>query len=242
VPTMQQIYQAHSDRYDALVDREDWRKNLAGWLLSSTEWAGRAVIEAGAGTGRVTEIYAPLVRFATCFDRSEHMLQAARRRLKPYLEKLSFATAENLSIPELPHKCDVFIEGWSFGHTVEDSTDPVEQVTELLLRNACRNLSATADVFIIETLGTNTPAPDAPSGRLSGFYRELQENWGFVLQILSTDYKFETVEDASETLGFFFGEEMRERILSGNQTLIPEWTGVWHAQMGAGQLRTSGVG
>jgi len=38
-------------------------------------------------------------------------------------------------------------------------------------------------------------------------------------------------------MGFFFGEEMKETILSSNQVVIPEWTGVWHAPTGEGKLR-----
>ena len=237
MPTMEEIYQAHSDRYDALVDHEDYQHNLSNWLLSSIEWAGRTVIEPGTGTGRVTAIYAPVVKFGTCLDRSEHMLKAARRRLGPYLSKLSFVVADNLSLPELPQKRNVLIEGWSFGHAIVDSQSPVSQVTELLLQNACRNLSENADLFIIETLGTNVSRPKPPFRRLSEFYREIEKEWGFVLKILNTDYQFDTVQDAAETMGFFFGEEMKETILSSNQVVIPEWTGVWHARMGEGRLR-----
>jgi ubiquinone/menaquinone biosynthesis C-methylase UbiE len=98
---MQEIYRSHSDRYDKLVAAEDYQKNLPQWLLSCTDWAGRTVLEAGAGTGRVTEIYASILKYATCLDRSEHMLQGAKRRLQTYLPKISFSVAENLSLPLL---------------------------------------------------------------------------------------------------------------------------------------------
>jgi ubiquinone/menaquinone biosynthesis C-methylase UbiE len=236
VPSMEEIYKSYSDRYDELVGHEDYQKNLTNWLLSSIEWAGRTVVEAGAGTGRVTEIYAPLAKFATCFDRSEHMLQAARNRLKRYMSKLSFAVAENLDLPELPQARNVFIEGWSFGHTVIDSEQPVEHVAEELLRSACRSLSKDADVFLIETLGTNTSSPKAPAKRLYEFYTTLERKWGFVLKILSTDYLYHTFGDAAKSMGFFFGKGMKESILSAQQAIVPEWTGVWHSKIGKGPL------
>ena len=236
MPSMEEIYKSHSDRYDDLVRHEDYQKNLTHWLLSSIEWAGRTVVEAGAGTGRVTEIYAPLAKFVTCFDRSEHMLQAARIRLKPYMSKMSFAVAENLDLPELPQPRNVFIEGWSFGHTVIDIARPIADLTEMLLRSACRNLSKDADVFIIETLGTNTSSPKAPAKRLYDFYATLERKWGFVLKILSTEYLFPTFQDAARSMGFFFGKEMKESILSVQQAIVPEWTGVWYSKIGKGPL------
>ncbi len=236
MPSMEEIYESHSDRYDELVGHEDYQRNLTNWLLSYIEWAGRTIVEAGAGTGRVTEIYSPLAKFATCFDRSEHMLQAARSRLKPYMSKLSFAVAENLDLPKLPQTRNVFIEGWSFGPAVIDSERPVEEVAELLLRSACKNLTKDADVFIIETLGTNTTSPKAPAKRLYDFYTTLERKWGFVLKILSTDYLYPTFQDAAKSMGFFFGKEMKESILSAQRAIVPEWTGVWHSKTGKGSL------
>ena len=44
---------------------------------------------------------------------------------------------------------------------------------------------------------------------------------------IRTDYRFESAEKGSEVAGFFFGEEMKERILREQMTVLPECTGVW---------------
>jgi hypothetical protein len=50
------------------------------------------------------------------------------------------------------------------------------------------------------------------------------------LKILSTDYQFGTVLEASEKMGYFFGQEMKKQVLLDDKTIIPEWTGVWKVQ------------
>ena len=44
---------------------------------------------------------------------------------------------------------------------------------------------------------------------------------------IRTDYRFESPEVAGEAAGFFFGDEMKERILRERMTILPECTGVW---------------
>ena len=44
---------------------------------------------------------------------------------------------------------------------------------------------------------------------------------------LRTDYAFETVDDAAQTLGFFFGEKMEQRIRARQWARVPECTGVY---------------
>ncbi len=227
MPTMEEIYQRHSAQYDELVDAEDYQGNLRAWLRSAVDWRGRRVLEAGAGTGRVTEIYVAGARSATCLDRSAHMLQAARRRLAGYLDRITFMVADNASLPQLPDRYDAFIEGWSFGHSVMDAREPVEEVARRLLAGACRNLTEAAEVVLIETMGTNTEGPRPPAERLAEFYQCLETRHGFRRAIIETDYRFPSVARAAEAMGFFFGPEMRELVESRQQTVIPEWTGAW---------------
>jgi ubiquinone/menaquinone biosynthesis C-methylase UbiE len=224
---MEEIYQRHSAEYNELVSSEDYKKNLPQYLRSAFEWTNQRVIEAGTGTGRVTEMYIPLVKCAACLDRSEHMLQAARQRLEKYQTKISFSIAENTTLPALPQKCDIFIEGWSFGHSVVAAKDSIENVCRLLLENACKNLHEHASIIIIETLGTNTVGPSPPLSRLGEFYSHLETQYGFSRATLETDYRFESVDEAARIMGFFFGAEMHDLIKSKGQAIIPEWTGIW---------------
>ena len=61
MPSMYEIYDAHSDRYHELVMREDYQGNLARALKRVARWRDAVVVEAGIGTGRVTRIGLPHV-------------------------------------------------------------------------------------------------------------------------------------------------------------------------------------
>ena len=81
-------------------------------------------------------------------------------------------------------------------------------------------------ITIIETLGTNVEKPFPPNPSLSTFYNLLKNN-GFNENIIRTDYKFESIEQAEYVLGSFFGKEMKEDIRKGKKNRIKEFTGIW---------------
>lgn len=224
---MDEIYQKHADRYDELVDAEDYLGNLPRFLLSLVKWQGARVLEAGTGTGRVTRFYAEHAAEIYCCDRSEHMLSRAVSNLSPFLPKIQFLTADNLTLPHFRKPLDIFIEGWSFGHVILEQ-DEVPSTTRKLLANIERNLLPGGMMIIIETLGTAVPTPEVPHPLLSKFYEELQHVHSFRSQILRTDYQFDSPSRAADVLGFFFGEEMRDIVLKMDSHIIPEWTGIWY--------------
>jgi len=229
MPDMYEIYRKHAGRYDELVQSEDFENNLGNFLKSTVDWHNLRVLEAGVGTGRVTRLYLDEIAFATCCDRSEHMLQYARNALSIYSKKLTFLIAENTNLPETDQPIDVFIEGWSFGHAIMDclSIEELHRVTRILVSNSVKNLKPGGTIIFIETLGTNTDTPAPPHEKLQSFYNELETHYGFLRNSLRTDYRFETVGKAAQVLGFFFGEEMERSILAHNHPIIPEWTGIW---------------
>ncbi|HPB32628.1 MAG TPA: class I SAM-dependent methyltransferase [Candidatus Sumerlaeota bacterium] len=193
------------------------------------QWRRASVIEAGAGTGRVTALYIEAARDVMCLDASLHMLERARRRLASYLERVSFSAADNLNLPRLDRKFDIFIEGWSFGHSVTQHEDDVAGTVETLLSNARRNLRAGGMLIIIETLGTCTARPQPPHPALDQFYALLKNEYHFREKIIRTDYRFRTAGDAQRIAGFFFGDEMKERVCAHGGCIIPEWTGIWYS-------------
>jgi hypothetical protein len=50
---------------------------------------------------------------------------------------------------------------------------------------------------------------------------------GFQKKWIRTDYQFESVDEAAELAGFFFGEEMADGIRKQGSAILPECTGVW---------------
>jgi SAM-dependent methyltransferase len=227
MPSMDEIYRRHRAEYDRLVAAEDHARHLPEFLNSIADWRGKAVLEGGIGTGRVTELYIEDARKVFGFDREAHMLGAARERLSRFSDKLDLRPADNLDLPLLPGKADIFIEGWSWGHSIVDGPGPVASIAEALFANIRKNLVADGFVILIETLGTNCTMPVPPHPRLDEFYQLLTSRYGLQPAAISTDYCFPSVRVAAEILGFFFGDAMRSAVLAANSPLVPEWTGLW---------------
>ena len=230
--SMYEIYRHHSKEYDQLVDAEDYQGNLRRLLHQLVKWDGAAVVEAGTGTGRVTELYVKEARLVKCFDREPHMLEAAKRRLLTVTNKVTFQIGDNLQLPVDDIQADVFIEGWSWGHTVIDGSGTVEETTSALLKATAGCLHSRGTIIVIETMGTNVEEPSPPDDKLTQFYRLLVAEYGMHQEIIRTDYRFSTIEEADRIMGFFFGDRMRLAIQERNDTIAPEWTGVWKGTMG----------
>ena len=224
---MYEIYQRHRAEYDDLVAAEDHEGHLSAFLNSQIDWQDKSVLEGGLGTGRVTELYLEKARRLFGFDREPHMLEAARHRLARFSGKMELRPADNLSLPLLPQKADLFIEGWSWGHSIVDGSAAVHDIAAGLFAEVQKNLIPGGLVILIETLGTNTRSPVPPYPRLAEFYQLLQSHYGLQQTELSTDYRFPSATAAATTLGFFFGEAMTSAIRTSPSSIIPEWTGVW---------------
>lgn len=227
MPTMYEIYEQHADRYDALVSAEDCDGNLTGFLHDLVIWSGARVLEAGVGTGRVTAGYIDRVRSVVACDRSEHMLEFARRRLADHGNVVEFTCADNFALPKLEQAVDVFIEGWSFGHAIVDNQHEIATTSTRLLEQATRNLGPGGVVILLETLGTNSDEPGAPHQALDAWYHALTSEHRFDHRQIRTDYQFASLQEATDLMGFFFGPQMEAAVAERGATRIPEWTGVW---------------
>lgn len=231
MPSMYDIYRRHREEYDRLVSAEDHARRLPELLGALLDWRGKSVLEGGLGTGRVTELYLASVRRVAGFDRESHMLEAARERLARFADKLDLRVADNLDLPLLSEKADIFIEGWSWGHAIVDGPGDVEEIAATLFVQVRKNLVPGGPVILIETLGTHALSPAAPHPRLAEFYQLLQSRYGLQQTALSTDYRFASAVEAAEILGFFFGEAMARAVRAAGSAVIPEWTGVWFGSL-----------
>ena len=231
MPSMYEIYRRHRAEYDRLVAAEDHARHLPEFLGSIVNWRGTTVLEGGIGTGRVTELFIEVARRVVGCDREAHMLEAARERLAPFADKLELRVADNLDLPLLPEKADVFIEGWSWGHAVVDGPGEVEEMARALFAQVRKNLVPGGFVVLIETLGTNALSPAALHSRLAEFYQLLQSRYGLQQAAISTDYRFPSAREAAETLGFFFGDAMAQAVADAGSATVPEWTGIWYGSV-----------
>ena len=78
-----------------------------------------------------------------------------------------------------------------------------------------------------ETLGTGFETPHPPTEGLAELYRWLEDEHAFAGTRIRTDYRFESPAEAAENTRFFFGDELADRILEENLTVLPECTGIW---------------
>jgi len=221
---MFEMYQQYADRYDQLVNHEDYAGNLKRFLNDLIDWQGKTVCEFGCGTGRVTKMYAE--RAASCLlcDNSAQMLEQAARNLSGITRPLNLRELDNRQLDTLSGNFDIVIEGWSFGHLVAAEPERIEYWTDFLVQH-CSRLAGQLVIFI-ETLGTDTEQPKPPGPSLAEFYRLLEAS-GFVRSELRTDYRFENSRKASEIMGAFFGNTMADSIIARDIKVIPEYTGVW---------------
>ncbi len=226
MPSMKEIYGGFADNYDELVDCEDYQGNLKDLLHSEINWKQKTVYEAGIGTGRVSKLFIENIKFLYGFDISGHMLSKARENLNGFSGKIDLRPGENSNLPLIEEKADIFIEGWSFGHTIIDNSENSESTFQNIYTRIIRNLKPCGKIIIIESLGTNVESP-AIIKTLEDFYLLLENRYQFCRNVVRTDYKFKSVEEASRITGFFFGDQMGEEVRRQGRMIVPEFTGVW---------------
>jgi ubiquinone/menaquinone biosynthesis C-methylase UbiE len=223
-----EIYSARAREYHELVSREDMQGNLPRALKELADFRGKTVIELGAGTGRVTRIIAPLAGRVLAFDRSRHMLERAGAYLSEEIRRnVRLAEADNRAVPLPDSSAEILIEGWSFGHSVSREGGDWKKAAEEILTECLRLVKPGGALILIETLGTGYRVPHPPGPHLPLFFSWLQEESGFALKWIRTDYLFESLAKARELVGFFFGQMVEHEILASGQVVVPECTGIW---------------
>jgi ubiquinone/menaquinone biosynthesis C-methylase UbiE len=221
------IYANQSQAYNAMVSREDYEGNLLPALDGIRPLVDADVVEFGAGTGRVTRLLAPHVRHIHAFDAEPAMLAVARETLVPLGDNWALDVADNAHLPVEDDSADVAIEGWSFGHAPTWHGANWHAVIDSYLAEMARVLRTGGTAVLIETMGTGheTPAPPAP--HLEELFAYFEGPHGFQYRWIRTDYEFESVEEAERLTRFFFGDELADRIVAEQMTILPECTGIW---------------
>jgi len=228
MPTMYEIYDNNAVEYDELIVCEDYKENFKKAINEINDFSNQSIIEFGSGTGRCTMSYIDKVKHAHCFDRSGHMIEKAKVNLRDYLSKISFGKLDNLSIHEIDIKVDTILEGWAFGHTVFDGMENINKTIDSLVVNCERLVNPGGKVILVETLGTGVDKPNPPAEWMAIFYDLLENKYSYKKRVISTDYKFKSMNDAKRIMGFFFGNWIVAEIEKRNSTIIPEFTGIWY--------------
>lgn len=154
------------------------------------------------------------------------MIEFARASLAQ-ATNVSFFVAAAGALPIQNAVADLSVAAWCFGHTRRWHPDDWRTRIAGYLAEMRRVSKPGAIEVVIETLGTGSAAPAAPSEHLAEYYALLEGTHGFERREIRTDYAFASVGEAARVTGFFFGDAFAERVRVNGWTRVPEWTGVW---------------
>ncbi|MCA9520280.1 MAG: class I SAM-dependent methyltransferase [Myxococcales bacterium] len=223
-----QIYGSEAQAYDHLVTHEDYQGNLWRALEGLAEWKGSTVVEFGAGTGRLTRLFADRAAHVVACDASPEMLRVARQHLRRELyPHVEFTVAEHRDVPVYA-SADIAIAGWALGHYIHFSAGNWRECADQAVERMLSSVRAGGVVMIIETLGTGRREPEAPSAELAELYQRFESLHGFQRLEIRTDYRFASHADAVDSVRFFFGETLAESVRAAESAVVPECTGIWH--------------
>lgn len=226
-PDTSVIYNTQANQYDCLISREDYKGNILKTLKSIVSFEGKDIIDLGAGTGRLACMLAPIARSIIAFDISQAMLDVAGKKLrKSGCANWRVEVADHRSIPVSDQDADIVVSGWSIFYLGRSDIPNWESNTERVISEIKRVLRPNGTIILFETLGTGNERPEPPS-ILTGYYRRLEEHYGFKHQWIRTDYQFETLAEAEELTRFFFGDDLADRVVNEKMLILPECTGVW---------------
>lgn len=234
------IYQHRAEAFHRMVMAEDCDGHLLPAIEAVLALRGIDLVEVGVGTGRLTgKLIQAGVGTIVGIERSPEMLQVAHRHLtastqatastgEPVTDwRLEIVDAANAPIPSGDNSVELVLAGWVFGHWMSWFEDSWQARLAHVLHEFSRVTHPGGTHIVVETLGTGSEHPAAPTPELAAYYRELEQRYGFQRVELSTDYLFDSVEHAVEACGFFFGEALVERIRRRGWARVPEWTGLW---------------
>lgn len=222
-----QIYNSKARQYHQLIDAEDTHNHILAALSAITAFRGKQVLDLGSGTGRLPLLLRNQNAKITALDLHRAMLieQAIQRENCGGDWDILQGDMHHLPFPNCG--ADIVMAGWALGHFVGWYPLDWERRIAQTIDEMHRVATAEGTIIIMETLGTGSKIPSPPHEGLAKYYALLEDKWNFSRREISTDYTFKNPADAVNTLEFFFGQELAEKIRSNQWTRVPEWTGVW---------------
>lgn len=221
------VYDHISSRYELLISKEDYEGNIARAIAGIVRMQGKDFVDLGAGTGRLTRLYAPIAASATAVDRAADMLRVAASKLAAAgLFNWRTIVSDYRRVP-LDDRCaDVVTAGWTLCYVASSDVPGWEEHLETAIGEIDRLLRDGGTSFILETLGTGEEEPRRPE-HLRDYYDALERKYGYRHLAVRTDYAFDSAEQAESLCRDFFGDELGDRIREKGLRIVPENTGIW---------------
>jgi ubiquinone/menaquinone biosynthesis C-methylase UbiE len=133
--------------------------------------------------------------------------------------------ADHRQLPVEDHSADLVVSGWSVSYLAVWNQENGTSELDKWLIEMKRVLRKDGTIILFESLGTGNETPIRLE-HVESTYQWLENN-GFENKWIRTDYQFESVDEAAELAGFFFGEDMTAQVLERQNSILPECTGVW---------------
>jgi ubiquinone/menaquinone biosynthesis C-methylase UbiE len=221
------IYTNRADDYHRFIAVEDVDGSLLKAIESVTPLAGKRLLDLGTGTGRLPLLLHQRVAHVTAMDLHRGMLREHTRQRDQVGGQWPLIQGDIRRLPLTAGCVDFVTVAWAMGHFPNWYAADWEFQLALALADMCRVIASPGHIIIFETLttGSLTPAPPAP--HLAAYYARLESEHGFTRHTLSTDYQFDSVEQAVAYTEFFFGPQLSEKIRANGWARLPEWTGMW---------------
>ena len=235
MPRNSDVYQERiADDYERLIACEDYEGNIPKTLFSIADFRGKTVVDLGAGTGRLSCMAAPLARQVVAVDFAPDMLRVAAEKLARIRAdgwRTVLADMRDLPLPD--RSADIVTAGWSVCYLAGSHIQDREQNLDRVLGECGRILRDGGTIIILETLGTGFDEP-VVQDFLRHYFDRLSVDYGFRHMQIRTDYRFDSAEEAEETVRRFFGEEAGRKTRERGSPVVPEFTGVWWRTVRAG--------
>ena len=226
----QLIYAHKARQYHRMIEAEDVDGNLRKALCGITAWENKTVIDLGSGTGRFPLLFKEIPMKFTCLDLNRAMLLENKQQRELSASSWHLVQADMRSLPFPAGRTDIVIAGWAIGHLRTWYAEDWQRQIDSILLEMQRAARSGGTLIICETMSTGSLTPRPPVPELGEYYTRLEQRWQMQRQVIQTDYKFASVEQAVEYTEFFFGSELAEEIRLRGWARLPEWTGIWHCQ------------
>ncbi|MEK8131158.1 class I SAM-dependent methyltransferase [Paenibacillus filicis] len=225
MPNHEHIYTQQADLYELMISKQP---GLSEIINRIAPYAGRHLLDVGAGSGRLTCELAPEAASIIATDLSPAMLDVLTQRLtsQQLSSRLQTYTADHRQLPVADQAVDLAVSGWSLCYLAHADMPEWRDNLSRMMQELDRVTKPGGTIILFETMGTGFTEPSPPEF-LKPYYRALEQEYGFLHDWVRLDYTFDSVEQAAELTRFFFGEELASTVEQQGWSVVPECAGVW---------------